>query len=142
MAAAVATRRPVRFVGNVTDAERSAYQRAAEVFVLPSVSRAESFGIAMLEAMSYGTPAVSTEVGTATSWVNRHGETGLVVPPRDAAALTDAIETLLGDDGLRFELGAAAAQRARRDFSKRVMLDRLAGVYRAAVNETSASASR
>ena len=142
VAATVAPRRPVRFVGNVTNDERSAYQQAADVFVLPSVSRAESFGIAMLEAMSRGTPAISTEVGTATSWVNRPGETGLVVPPRDPRALTDAIETLLADDELRLALGSAAALRARRHFSKQAMLDRLAEVYRVAASDRRARTSR
>jgi rhamnosyl/mannosyltransferase len=127
----------VRFVGNVTNEERSAYYRAAEVFVLPSVTRAESFGIAMLEAMSLGTPAVSTEVGTATSWVNRAGETGLVVPPGDPAALADAIKALLADSAMRSEFGEAAAFRAREHFSKKVMLDRLADVYRGVFASTS-----
>jgi glycosyltransferase involved in cell wall biosynthesis len=119
----------VTFVGRVTNEERSAYYQAASVFVLPAVSRAESFGIAMLEAMSHGTPAVCTEVGTGTSWVNLAGETGLVVPPGDSTALAEAIRTLLEDDRLRLRLGAAAAHRARERFSKRAMLERLAALY-------------
>lgn len=132
----------VRFLGNVTNEERSAYYRAAAAYVLPSVSRAESFGIAMLEAMAHGTPAVSTEVGTATSWVNQHGETGLVVAPRDPAALAAAITTLLDDEGLRTQFGAAAARRAQAHFSKRAMLDGLAGVYRQVGSEAGARTSR
>ena len=120
----------VNFVGNVTNEQRSAYYRAASVFVLPAVSRGETFGIAMLEAMSHGTPAVSTEVGTGTSWVNISGETGLVVPPRDAGALAEAIKAVVGDGCLRERLGAAAARRAREQFSKRLMLERLADLYR------------
>jgi rhamnosyl/mannosyltransferase len=122
----------VRFVGSVTNEERSAYYRAADVFVLPAVSRAETFGIAMLEAMSFGTPAISTELGTGTSWVNVAGDTGLVVPPADATALRAAITTVLGDHRMRAAMGEAAADRARRRFSKPEMLDRLAEVYRSA----------
>jgi glycosyltransferase involved in cell wall biosynthesis len=122
--------RRVSFVGNVTNRERAVYYQAASVFVLPAVSRAESFGIAMLEAMSYGTAVVSTELGTGTSWVNVTGETGLVVPPKDPAALADAITTLLADDELRIRFGQAAARRAREHFCKRAMLDQLAGLYR------------
>jgi rhamnosyl/mannosyltransferase len=84
----------------------------------------------MLEALAQGTPAVSTEVGTGTSWVNLHGETGLVVPPRDPASLASAIAALLSDDARRARLGAAAAARARQHFSKRVMLEQLAALYR------------
>jgi rhamnosyl/mannosyltransferase len=111
--------RRVVMVGRVANDERAAYYRAADVFALPAVSSAEAFGIAMLEAMSLGTPAVSTEVGTATSWVNQHGSTGLVVPLR----------RILGDPVLRRELGAAAAERARLHFSKQVMLDGMAEIY-------------
>jgi len=142
LAAAGAGSARVRFLGNVTNRERSAYYRAADVFVLPSVSRAESFGIAMLEAMAQGTPAISTEVGTATSWVNRAGETGLVVPPRDPAAMAEAIETVLADDEQRATFGKAAAERAHRHFSKRAMLDGLAGVYRAVEADGLARTSR
>lgn len=131
-AAAAATGRPGRvlFTGSVSNEERSAYYAAADVFVLPAVSRAETFGIAMLEAMSFGTPAISTDVGTGTSWVNRHGETGLVVRPADPAALAGALRTLLADDRLRRELGDGAARRAAADFSKKVMLERLGELYR------------
>lgn len=120
----------VRFLGNVSNEYRSAYYRAADIFVLPAVSRAESFGIAMLEAMAHGTPAISTEVGTGTSWVNLHGETGLVVPPCDPHRLAAAITALLSDDGLRKMLGVAAAARARDHFSKQAMVERLSALYR------------
>jgi rhamnosyl/mannosyltransferase len=119
----------VRFVGEVTNSERASYYRAADVFVLPSVSRAETFGIAMLEAMSVATPVISTELGTGTSWVNRSGDTGIVVPPRDPGALAAAIALLLRDHDLREGLGAGAARRAHQHFSKAAMLWALADLY-------------
>jgi glycosyltransferase involved in cell wall biosynthesis len=119
----------VRFVGEVTNTQRASYHRAADVFVLPSVSRAETFGIAMLEAMSLATPVISTHLGTGTSWVNRSGETGLVVPPRDPRALATAVTLLLDDHDLRLRLGAGAAGRARHRFSKAAMLEALAELY-------------
>jgi glycosyltransferase involved in cell wall biosynthesis len=119
----------VRFVGHVSNEKRSAYYRAADVFVLPAVSRAESFGIAMLEAMAQGTPAISTEVGTGTTWVNVAGQTGLVVPPREPRALAAALRELLSDDERRKEYGAAAAARAREVFSKAAMIERLETIY-------------
>lgn len=134
LAASLGLRRRVRFLGEVSDAQRSAWYRRADVFVLPSVCRAETFGIAMLEAMAAGTPVVSTEVGTGTSWVNQAGETGLVVPPRDAAALRTAVGRLLDDDELRRAMGEAAARRARERFGKAAMLDGLAAAYAAAVD--------
>ena len=79
--------------------------------------------------MAYGTPAISTEVGTATSWVNVAGETGLVVPPADARALSDALSWLLADEQRRRALGEAAAARASAHFTSRAMLEALAEVY-------------
>ena len=119
----------VAFIGEVSDHERAAYYRAADVFVVPSTSRAEAFCLALLEAMAYGTPAISTEVGTATSWVNVAGETGLVVPPADARAVSDALSWLLADEQRRRALGEAAAARAGAHFTSRAMLEALAEVY-------------
>jgi rhamnosyl/mannosyltransferase len=124
--------RRVVLEGLVANERRATYYRAADVFVLPSTSGAEAFGMAMLEAMALGTPAVCTEVGTGTSWVNRHGATGLVVPPGDARSLAEAIRRLLRDEPLRRDLAAGAADRARRQFSKAAMLDALGDLYREA----------
>jgi rhamnosyl/mannosyltransferase len=118
------------FVGEVPDEERAAYYHAADLFVLASTSRAESFGIAMLESMACGTPAVSTELGTGTSWVNQHDETGLVVPPNDPTALSTAIRALLEDEGRRRQMGYAAAARAGEIFTRDKMLSLLQDVYR------------
>lgn len=117
------------FVGPLSDHERAAYYRAADVFAVPSTSRAEAFCLALLEAMAYGTPAVSTEVGTATSWVNVSGQTGVVVPPGDTSALATALNELLADDARRRELGEAAAARAHSRFPLQAMVDRLSAVY-------------
>lgn len=120
----------VVMIGEVADEERSAYYHAADIFVLPSTSRAEAFGIAMLEAMACGTPAISTELGTGTSWVNLNEETGLVIPARDPLALASATKALLSDPSRRFSLGSAAQSRVRTRFTRSQMLASLASLYR------------
>ena len=82
---------------------------ACDVFVLPSVTRAEAFGFVQLEAMACGKPVVSTAVGPACPWVNRHDETGVVVPPGDVDALAAALRRVTTDHALRDRLGAAGA---------------------------------
>lgn len=122
--------RKVVFVGSVANDQRSSYYHAADVFVLPSATRAEGFGIAMLEAMACGTPAVCTELGTGTSWLNVHGETGIVVPLGDVSRLAEGLRTVLGDHARRRAMSAAAAARARLRFPKHAMVESTAALYR------------
>ena len=114
---ASACRTASRWLGAVDDSSLLELYRSHDVFVMPSGSRAETFGMAMCEAMAAGLPAVSTSVGTGTDWVNLDGVTGLVVPPGDPVALADALRTLAADADLRARLGRGARARARREFS-------------------------
>src|SRR5918994_1553736 len=120
----------VRFLGSVADDELAAVYRACDVFVLPSVTRQEAFGVVQLEAMATGKPIVSTDLGTGVGWVNRDGETGYVVPPRDPRALHAALGRLLGDANLQKSMGDAAAKRVRSEFTLERMIDETLALYR------------
>jgi glycosyltransferase involved in cell wall biosynthesis len=111
------------------DADLPAYYHASDVFVLPSIERSEAFGIVQIEAMAAGRPLISTELGTGTSWVNVHRETGLVVPPRDPAVLAEAINTLLANEDQRLTMGEAARARAQAEFTVERMIDRVCAEY-------------
>jgi len=124
----------VVFTGSVPDGDRAAYLHAADVFVLPSTNRGEAFGIVQVQAMATGTPSVSTEIGTGTSWVNRHGETGLVAPSGDPAALARAINELLGDDARRASMGEAARRRVHEQLTSERMFEELRRLYEAAAS--------
>ena len=123
-ASAVARRATFEFPGALSDGDVKAWMHAADVLVLPSITRAEAFGVVQLEAMASGTPVISTNVPSGVPWVNRHGETGLVVTPGDAGALRGAIDTLLADASLRFRFGAAGMARVRSNFTLDQMADR------------------
>jgi glycosyltransferase involved in cell wall biosynthesis len=120
----------VRFLGAVDDTELEALYRACDLFVLPSVTRQEAFGVVQLEAMAAGKPVVSTDLGTGVGWVNRNGETGYVVPPRDARALHMAMARILRDPALLKEMGDAAAKRIRSGFTLERMIDDTLTLYR------------
>ena len=73
----------VALVGEVDDADREALLDLSLALVLPSHLRAEAFGVALVEACRAGKPMITCELGTGTSFVNRNGVTGIVVPPAD-----------------------------------------------------------
>ncbi len=116
--------------GEVSDADLPSYYHACDIFVLPSSQRSEAFGLSQVEAMACGKPVVCTELGTGTSFVNQHGETGLVVPPMDSEALARAIDRLLADPYRRAEMGRKAAARVQAEFSREPMMRRIVEVYR------------
>jgi rhamnosyl/mannosyltransferase len=123
----------VRFLGHVADEEVVAHMHACDLFVLPSVTRAETFGVVQLEAMACGKAVVSTDLPTGVPWVNRHEETGLVVEPGDAPALAHALNRLVEDPSLRARLGSRARQRVEETFTVERMTSKSAALYREVV---------
>ncbi len=130
------------FVGEVDDADLPAHYCAADIFVSSANTRAEAFGVAILEAMACGLPAISTEVGTATSWINQHGVTGLVAPARSPEGLAQAIVALQSDTAQRRRMGLAARQRIEAHFSEQKMIAGVNAVYERILAEPPHSASR
>jgi rhamnosyl/mannosyltransferase len=124
----------VHFLGELSDEEVTTLYHAADIFVLPSTNRAETFGIVQLEAMACGMPVVCTELGTGTSYVNQHGVTGLVVPPNEPAALAAALRQLLDDPAQRQAFGAAGRRRVEQEFTRREMLRRVLAFYEEALH--------
>jgi D-inositol-3-phosphate glycosyltransferase len=106
LAARLGVAERTRFVGAVAHDQLPLYYSAAEVSAMPSSY--ESFGLVAVESLACGTPVVATRVGGLRSIV-RDGETGLLVPWRDADLFAERLRRVLTDDGLR----AGLASRAR-----------------------------
>ena len=102
----------VTFAGYLSREQQRQAFGAADLFVLPSVSEAEAFGIVQLEAMCSAIPVVNTSLPTGVPWVARDGLEGLTVAPRDEGALAGAVSRLLDDRDLAKRLGAAGKERA------------------------------
>ena len=125
----------VVFLGDSSEEETLAARYAADLFVLPSTNRAEALGIVQLEAMACGMPVVCTELGTGTSYVNRDGQTGLVVPPNNPQALAAAINKLIANPAMRTWMGAKGRMRVKAEFSFQRMIDTTISFYHEALNE-------
>ncbi len=101
--------------------------RSLDIFVIPSVE-GDTIPQVLMQALALGLPVVSTTVGSIPD-VIQDGETGFMVPPKNAAALADRIEILLDDQDLRRSLGARGHSLIESHYSLDRMLDRLEKVY-------------
>ena len=116
----------VTFVGRVENHELPAYYAAADVFAFHTLH--EGLGIVLLEALASGCPVVTAAAG-GTLDVVRDGDTGLLVPPADAAALAGAVVRVLRDPSLAAGLRARARRTAEAEFDWDVVAGRYLDVF-------------
>jgi len=120
----------VYFTGKIPEKHLASYYAAADIFCLPSIERSEAFGVVQLEAMSLGKPIVSTSIyGSGVSWVNAHGQSGLICNPKDSLALAESIDQLLNNEHLYEKLSLGAAARFRKNFTKENMIKETNLIY-------------
>jgi glycosyltransferase involved in cell wall biosynthesis len=126
----------VRFLGQRQDIPQ--LLASCDLFVLPSLY--EGLPLSVLEAMAAGKPVVATAIG-GTDEAVIHGETGLLVPPENSAALATAIRTLLSDTKLAARLAQAGKARVMERFSSDTMVRGVSRVYEEALGELAGCAS-
>jgi glycosyltransferase involved in cell wall biosynthesis len=105
----------IEFRGQLAPAEAAACARRASVFALPSV--AEAFGVAYIEAMAAGVPAIGCRGEDGPEELVAAGGGIALVGPGDVEGLARQIDALLGDPGARAALGAAARATVEREFT-------------------------
>ena len=115
--------RPLGFV-----ADGAGVFDAADIAVVPS-TWPDPFPTVILEAMRAGCAVIAADHGGAPEMIDAAGGGGFLVPPGDAAALADAIATLLADADRRAAMGAAARRRVGTDFTTDRMVDQLERLY-------------
>ena len=93
--------RDVLLLGTVSEADLGGWYRAADAFAFPSVK--EGFGLVVLEALAAGLPVVASDIPVFAEYL-RDGESALLVPPNDPAALAGALGRLAADPALRRRL--------------------------------------
>ncbi|MEL7227669.1 MAG: glycosyltransferase family 4 protein, partial [Cyanobacteria bacterium J06576_12] len=119
----------VKFLGWINPAERNQLLQRANAFVLPSYN--EGLPMAMLEAMAWALPTISTPVGGIPEFLD-DGETGYLVEPGDVEKLAYSMERLIGDEGLRLRLGEQARVRVK-PLDIKLYYDQLIEIYRSVV---------
>jgi len=123
----------VKFLGAVPHGQLMAglQEGAWDLMVLPSIedlTRArEGIPVSLMEAMSCGVPVISTNTGGIPELLE--GDAGVLVPPRDPVALAEAIERLVGNPALRWQLGAAGRERVQEQFSLEKVVTELALLF-------------
>ncbi|MBC3346299.1 glycosyltransferase [Pseudomonas sp. SWRI196] len=113
--------RNLHFLGRLGDEDKVALLELSYAIVFPSHLRSEAFGISLLEGAMFGKPMISSEIGTGTSYINIHNETGLVVPPSNPEAFREAMRTLWENPTQAREMGIRAEERYRQLFTSEEM---------------------
>jgi len=119
----------VHFLGSLRDEDKVAIIKLCFAFVFPSHLRSEAFGVSLLEGAMFGKPLISSEIGTGTTFVNIHGETGIVVPPNDADAFRRAMIYLVENPTEAKGMGQNAELRYQSLFRAEQMVSRYIELY-------------
>lgn len=120
----------IHFLGRIPDNQLKYYLHAADVFAFPSITRAEAFGVTLLESMYCYTPSVTFSIpASGVNYVSLNGETGLEVPNSDAVEFARAIDRLLSEDTLRLKMAEAGHRRVEELFTFQIFSKKLKDIY-------------
>ena len=125
------------FAGERDDVE-DVYQ-AFDLFALPSYR--EGFPRSAMEAAASGLPVIATDIRGCRQVVSQ-GETGLLVPPHDPAALTAAVELLVVDPALRLRMGTAGRRKAEAEFDDQAVVAKTMEAYERVLARATSSTRR
>lgn len=107
----------VRFLGLVGEHELKIHLMSCDIYVFPSITKNEAFGVALAEGMYFGHPAITFTIpGSGVNYVNINGQTGVEVPNRDIKGFANALNELAKDHKLRNEYGIKAQERVKNHF--------------------------
>jgi len=112
-------------INNIDNIFLSSLYKNAELFCLPSISRAEAFGIVLVEAMSYGLPLVCSVInGSGVNWVNQHNITGVNINMNDPVYTASTINKVLIDTKLKNYFSENSYNRYNELFTLKMMEDK------------------
>jgi len=121
----------VELLGYISTEEKNDYLESCFLFCLPSITKAEAFGVVIVEAMTFSKPIVSTNMeDSGVSWVNENNVTGLQVNPKSSEQLAEAFNKLSNDKNLYTQMCKNSLQRYRNFFTREKMIDSLTKLFK------------
>lgn len=111
---------------NAEDRDIPFYYACCDLFVLPSITRQEAFGIVLLEAMASGKPVIATNISGMPYIINN---SGIVVKPKNIDGLKDAILKILSNPQIAAELGENGRKRVETEFAPDIITDKIEKIY-------------
>lgn len=111
----------VRFEGRVSEKKKQQLLAECDFLALPSISKAEAFGVVQIEAMAFGKPVINTSIPSGVPRVSLHGVTGLTVAAGQVDELADAMKRLAEDKELRLTYGKNAMRRVAQNYTQQQM---------------------
>ena len=120
----------VHLIGEVSDEEKYSLLKACYAFVFPSHLRSEAFGLSLLEGSMFGKPLISCEIGSGTTFINKHMLTGIVIKPANKDDLLNAMEYLWKNENKASEFGENSKERYQNLFKLDAMSESYADVYK------------
>lgn len=116
----------IEFLGRISDDELKEYLHSSYLFLFPSITKNEAFGVALAEALYCGLPSVGFNIeGSGVSWVNQNEKTGYLVENQNEKALAEKINYLLENVKIRNEMSEYAKFWIRKHFTKKKMINNL-----------------
>jgi rhamnosyl/mannosyltransferase len=122
------------FLGQIPEENKSSLLAACYGIAFPSNLRSEAFGVSLLEGAMFGKPLISCEIGTGTTYINIDRLTGLVVPPSDSLALSEAMDWLWNHPEQAAEMGKNARARYEELFTAKKMAQSYYDLYQTLLN--------
>lgn len=127
----LSVQKKIHFLGNVDEQNKVAFLRSSSLLCLPSTMRSEAFGIVQLEGMICEKPIINTFVeGSGVSSVSINNETGITVPPKDTAALSQAINYLLTNPSKSKTFGKSGAKRVLEFYTREKTTRKILRTYK------------
>lgn len=124
------SKKNIFLLSNINDSDLNFLLKKSHIFCLPSISRAEAFGIVLIEAMKNSLPLITTNInGSGMNYINRNNINGIVVEKENSIELAKAINKICDNDIMRKKFSENSKILFKRKFTEKNFLEKLVELY-------------